>query len=72
MDRAIVAGMQDLGAAGLTSSTVEMADKTGSGIDVDLALVPRRAPMMTPYELMLSESQERMLIAAEPRQPLKP
>ncbi len=66
-NRAIIAGMQDLGAAGLTSSTVEMADKTGSGVAIDLALVPRRAPMMTAYELMLSESQERMLVAVEPR-----
>jgi phosphoribosylformylglycinamidine synthase len=65
-DRKIIAGMQDLGAAGLTSSTVEMADKTGSGIEIDLALVPRRAPGMTPYELMLSESQERMLVSVEP------
>ncbi|MDB5057865.1 MAG: phosphoribosylformylglycinamidine synthase, partial [Chloroflexi bacterium] len=65
-DRQLVAGMQDLGAAGLTSSTVEMADKTGTGIELDLSLVPRRAPGMTPYELMLSESQERMLVAVEP------
>jgi phosphoribosylformylglycinamidine synthase subunit PurL len=66
-DRRLIAGMQDLGAAGLTSSTVEMADKTGSGIDLDLANVPRRAPEMTSYELMLSESQERMLLAVEPK-----
>ncbi len=66
-DRGLLVGLQDLGAAGLTSSTVEMADKTGSGIHIDLDLVPRRAPAMTPYELLLSESQERMLAAVEPR-----
>ncbi|HWE61506.1 MAG TPA: phosphoribosylformylglycinamidine synthase subunit PurL [Chloroflexota bacterium] len=66
-DRGLIAGLQDLGAAGLTSSTVEMADKTGSGISIDLDRVPRRAPNMTPYELMLSESQERMIAAVEPR-----
>jgi phosphoribosylformylglycinamidine synthase len=65
-DRGLLAGLQDLGAAGLTSSTVEMADKTGSGIFIDLDRVPRRAPAMTPYELLLSESQERMLAAVEP------
>jgi phosphoribosylformylglycinamidine synthase len=65
-DRGLIAGLQDLGAAGLTSSTVEMADKTGSGISIDLDRVPRRAPHMTPYELMLSESQERMIAAVEP------
>ncbi len=65
-DRGIIAGMQDLGAAGLTSSTVEMADKTGAGIDIDIALAPRRAPKMTAYEVMLSESQERMLVAVQP------
>jgi len=66
-DRGLLAGLQDLGAAGLTSSTVEMADKTGSGIRIDLDQAPRRAPEMTPYELLLSESQERMLAAVEPR-----
>ncbi|HVC82784.1 MAG TPA: phosphoribosylformylglycinamidine synthase subunit PurL [Chloroflexota bacterium] len=65
-ERGLLAGLQDLGAAGLTSSTVEMADKTGSGIFIDLDRVPRRAPEMTPYELLLSESQERMLAAVEP------
>ena len=65
-DRRLLAGLQDLGAAGLTSSTVEMADKTGSGILIDLDRVPRRAPEMTPYELLLSESQERMLAAVAP------
>jgi len=57
-----IVGMQDLGAAGLTSSAVESASKSGSGIDIDLDKVPRREQGMTPYEVMLSESQERMLI----------
>jgi phosphoribosylformylglycinamidine synthase II len=57
-----VVGMQDLGAAGLTSSSVEIAAHGGRGIDIDLALAPRRATGMTPYEMMLSESQERMLV----------
>ncbi|HEX2516745.1 MAG TPA: phosphoribosylformylglycinamidine synthase subunit PurL, partial [Chloroflexota bacterium] len=54
--------MQDLGAAGLTSSTVECASKGGSGIEIDVARVSRRETGMTPYEVMLSESQERMLV----------
>jgi len=58
----LVAGMQDLGAAGLTSSIAECASKDGRGVQVDVALVPRRELGMTPYEVMLSESQERMLI----------
>ncbi|MGE5381040.1 MAG: phosphoribosylformylglycinamidine synthase subunit PurL [Methylocystaceae bacterium] len=59
----LVAGMQDLGAAGLTSSAAECASKTpGRGVEIDVALVPRRETGMTPYEVMLSESQERMLI----------
>jgi len=60
----LLVGIQDMGAAGLTSSSVEMAARAGSGLDLDLAKVPRREPGMTPYELMLSESQERMLIVA--------
>ncbi len=59
-----VVGMQDLGAAGLTSSAVEMAGRGGCGIDIDLLEVPRRESGMTPYEIMLSESQERMLVVA--------
>ncbi len=55
-------GIQDMGAAGLTCSTMEMAGRAGTGIVVDLAKVPRREPGMTPYEVMLSESQERMLM----------
>jgi phosphoribosylformylglycinamidine synthase len=58
-------GIQDMGAAGLTSSSVEMAGRAGSGIEIDVACVPRREKGMTPYECMLSESQERMLIVAK-------
>ncbi len=57
-----VAGMQDMGAAGLTCSTCETAARAGTGIEFELAKVPQRGPNMTPYEIMLSESQERMLI----------
>lgn len=57
-----VVGVQDMGAAGLTCSTIETASRGGSGIEVDLNLVPQREEGMTPYEIMLSESQERMLI----------
>ena len=60
-----IVGMQDFGAAGLTSSAVESAAKGGSGIDIDLAKVPRREQGMTPYEVMLSESQERMLVVVK-------
>lgn len=58
----VVVGIQDMGAAGLTSSSSEMAARAGTGIEMDLLQVPRREPGMTPYELMLSESQERMLV----------
>lgn len=61
-----IVGMQDLGAAGLTSSSSEMAARAGTGVDIDVALVPRREPNMNPYEIMLSESQERMLLVVEP------
>ncbi len=57
-----IVGMQDCGAAGLTSAAVEAADKGGSGLDIDVAKVPRREKGMTPYEVMLSESQERMVV----------
>src|SRR5213592_4710015 len=57
-----VAGIQDMGAAGLTCSTCETAARAGTGIEIELSRVPQRAPDMTPYEIMLSESQERMLI----------
>ncbi|HLW34602.1 MAG TPA: phosphoribosylformylglycinamidine synthase subunit PurL [Chthoniobacterales bacterium] len=60
-----VAGIQDMGAAGLTCSTCETASRGGSGIEIDLAKVPKREPGMTPYETLLSESQERMLIIAK-------
>jgi phosphoribosylformylglycinamidine synthase len=59
-----VAGIQDMGAAGLTCSTCETASRAGSGIEIDLTKVPKREPGMTPYEILLSESQERMLIIA--------
>ena len=62
---AIVA-IQDMGAAGLTSSSVEMSGKGGLGIELDLDLVPTRETGMTPYEIMLSESQERMLMILKP------
>jgi len=57
-----IEGMQDLGAAGLTSSAVECAARGNTGIDLDVSLVPRREQGMTPYEIMISESQERMLL----------
>ncbi len=59
-----VAGIQDMGAAGLTSSSCEMAARAGNGIELDLTLVPQREEGMSAYEIMLSESQERMLIVA--------
>jgi phosphoribosylformylglycinamidine synthase subunit PurL len=57
-----VAGIQDMGAAGLTCSTCETASRGGTGVEIDLALVPKRESGMTPYEILLSESQERMLV----------
>jgi phosphoribosylformylglycinamidine synthase subunit PurL len=57
-----VVGIQDMGAAGLTSSSFEMAGRAGSGVEIDLSKVPVREEGMTPYEIMLSESQERMLL----------
>src|SRR5436305_429419 len=63
--RDAVAGIQDMGAAGLTCSTCETASRGGTGIEIDLAKVPKREPGMTPYEILLSESQERMLIIAK-------
>jgi phosphoribosylformylglycinamidine synthase II len=65
MDKNLIIGIQDMGAAGLTCSTSEMAAKSGTGIAIDLDLVPQREEGMTPYEIMLSESQERMLIVAK-------
>ncbi len=61
-----IVGLQDLGAAGLTSSAVECAAKAGTGIIIDVAKVPRREAGMTAYEVMLSESQERMLVIVKP------
>jgi phosphoribosylformylglycinamidine synthase subunit PurL len=63
----LIVAIQDMGAAGLTSSSAEMAARGGVGVEIDTALVPTREPGMTPYEILLSESQERMLIVAEPR-----
>ena len=65
--RSIVA-IQDMGAAGLVSSSAEMAAKGEVGVEIDVAKVPTREPGMTPYEVLLSESQERMLVVAEPAQ----
>ncbi len=61
-----VVGMQDCGAAGITSAAVEMAERSELGINIDVAKVPRREDEMSPYEVMLSESQERMLLAVKP------
>lgn len=60
-----VAGIQDMGAAGLTCSTCETASRGGTGVEIDLNLVPKREPGMTPYEILLSESQERMLVIVQ-------
>ena len=65
METGAVVAIQDMGAAGLTCSTMEMASRGGTGIEIDLAKVPQRETGMTPYEIMLSESQERMLLVAE-------
>ena len=65
MHTGAVVAIQDMGAAGLTCSTMEMASRGGTGIEINLAKVPQRETGMTPYEIMLSESQERMLLVAE-------
>src|SRR5579885_260411 len=65
MKTGAIVGIQDMGAAGLTCSTCEMGSRAGTGIEIELALVPQRETGMTPYEIMLSESQERMLLVAE-------
>ncbi len=65
MSTDLLVGIQDMGAAGLTSSSCEMASREGTGVELELAQVPRREPGMTPYEIMLSESQERMLMVAK-------
>ena len=66
METDCIIGIQDMGAAGLTSSSVEMAAKDNNGIEIDLDKVPVRETKMTPFEIMLSESQERMLIVLKP------
>ncbi len=65
MKTGAIVGIQDMGAAGLTCSTCEMGSRAGTGVEIDLKLVPQREVGMTPYEIMLSESQERMLLVAE-------
>ncbi len=65
MEKNLVLGIQDMGAAGLTCSTTEMAANSDTGIEIDIDLIPQREQGMTPYEIMLSESQERMLIIAQ-------
>ncbi len=67
MEMGYVVGIQDMGAAGLTSSSAEMAGRAGTGIEIDVSLVPQRDEGMTPYDVMLSESQERMLLVIEPQ-----
>ena len=66
LERGLLVALQDLGAAGLTSSASEMASKGEVGIDIDVARVPLREPGMEPFEIMVSESQERMLCVVEP------
>jgi phosphoribosylformylglycinamidine synthase len=65
MQTGAIVGIQDMGAAGLTSSSCEMSGRAGTGIEIDMQFVPQRETGMTPYEIMLSESQERMLLVAE-------
>jgi phosphoribosylformylglycinamidine synthase II len=66
LERGLLVSLQDLGAAGLTSSASEMAAKGGVGLDIDVCRVPLREPGMEPFEIMVSESQERMLCVVEP------
>ena len=66
IERGLVEGLQDLGAGGITCATSETADRAGTGILVDLDAIPRREPGMAPFEVMISESQERMLAAVRP------
>ena len=68
IEKGLPVAIQDMGAAGLTSSSAEMAARGGVGVELDTSLVPTRESDMTPYEIMLSESQERMLVVAEPSQ----
>ena len=66
INKNLILGLQDMGAAGITSSSVEMASKGNVGLDIDVSLVPLREASMLPYEIMISESQERMLALVEP------
>ncbi|MHB1443670.1 MAG: phosphoribosylformylglycinamidine synthase subunit PurL, partial [Candidatus Humimicrobiaceae bacterium] len=66
IDKKMILGLQDMGAAGITSSSVEMASKGNVGLDIDVSRVPLREASMVPYEIMISESQERMLALVEP------
>ncbi|HUS05512.1 MAG TPA: phosphoribosylformylglycinamidine synthase subunit PurL [Bryobacteraceae bacterium] len=65
MKTGAIVGIQDMGAAGLTSSSCEMGSRAGTGVEIDMQYVPQRETGMTPYEILLSESQERMLLVAE-------
>src|SRR3712207_4409391 len=67
LERGLLVSLQDLGAAGLTSSAAEMASKGGVGVEIDVTRVPLREPDLEPFEVMVSESQERMLCVVEPR-----
>lgn len=64
IESGLAVGIQDMGAAGLTSSSIEMASRAGTGLELDMSRVPLREEGMTPYEIMLSESQERMVVVA--------
>ena len=66
IERGLVEGLQDLGAGGITCATSETADRAGTGIAIDLGAIPRREPDMEPFEVMISESQERMCAAVRP------
>ncbi len=63
----LIIGLQDMGAAGMTSSSVEMASKGDVGLDIDVSRVPLREPSMLPYEILISESQERMVVLVQPK-----
>src|SRR5262249_29446583 len=65
MQAGLIVGIQDMGAAGLTSSSCEMGARAGTGVELELSRVPQREAAMSAYEIMLSESQERMLLVAE-------
>ena len=66
IERGLVEGLQDLGAGGITCATSETADRAGTGIAIDLGAIPRREPGMAPFEVLISESQERMLAIVRP------